>query len=78
MWPAEGTNSAHSVAIDGTRVYLGHDTAVIAIDAADPSAPTALAEWPVAYSVRAIGVPQPGRVVAAAGLGGIYQWELEP
>ena len=46
------------------------------IDITDPTKPTLLEEWPVAYTVRAIGVPVPGRIVAAAGLGGIYQWEI--
>lgn len=38
--------------------------------------PVTLASYATAWPVRAITVPSPGRIVAAAGLGGIYQWKL--
>jgi hypothetical protein len=76
VWLAEGTASAWSVAADGSRAYLGDDDAVTAIDITDPRAPTLIQRWPVAYTANALSVPFPGRVVAACGFAGLYQWEL--
>ncbi|HEU0030730.1 MAG TPA: hypothetical protein VFQ53_08855 [Kofleriaceae bacterium] len=69
--------STWSVATWPGHAVLGHDRGIIVIDLANPAAPTELARQDTAYSVRAIDVPLPGRIVAAAGLAGVYQWQLE-
>jgi hypothetical protein len=69
-------SSIGAVALDGTRAILGHDVGITVIDVAAPAAPTLVVDKPTAYSVRGLAVPFAGRVVAAAGLGGVFQWKL--
>jgi hypothetical protein len=72
-----GTSGAWAVAIRGDVAYLGHDTGVTVVDIGDPAAPAKVRELATAYSVRGLDASLPGRLVAAAGLAGIYQWDLE-
>jgi hypothetical protein len=69
-------SSINAVAIDGTRAILGHDVGITVIDLATPASPTLVVDKPTAFSVRGLAVPFAGRVVAAAGLGGVFQWKL--
>ncbi|MBA3539942.1 MAG: hypothetical protein H0T79_09965 [Deltaproteobacteria bacterium] len=49
---------------------------VSALGPCGDNAKRAVASYATALPVRAISVPTPGRIVAAAGAGGIYQWQL--
>jgi hypothetical protein len=75
--PAPDGTSAWSVAVRGRQAALGHDQGVIVVDLADPAAPREVSRMATATAVRALLIPFAGRVVAAAGLGGVYQWQLE-
>jgi hypothetical protein len=50
---------------------------VIVLDLTDPAHPVDVVEKPAPYTVRALAVPSPGRVVAACGLGGVLQWQID-
>ncbi len=75
-WPAPDPGAAWSVAADGDRAYLGHDFGMTVVDLADPEAPVMVTEKTTVFTVRRLTVPASGHVVATAGIGGIYQWEL--
>jgi hypothetical protein len=76
-WPiAANQGSIAAVARDATRAYLGHDRGVTVIDVSDPTQSKLVVEKSTAYTVRGLTVLPGGRFVAAAGLGGVYQWKL--
>jgi hypothetical protein len=76
-WPISAAQgSIGAVVTDATHAYLGHDRGVTVIDVTTPSQPELVVDEPTAYSVRGLYLPAAGRIVAAAGLGGIYQWKL--
>jgi hypothetical protein len=75
--PAPGISTAWSVAAWEGHAVLGHDHGVMVASLATPSAPRVIARHATASTVRALAVPVPGRVVAAAGLAGVYQWQVE-
>jgi hypothetical protein len=68
--------SIWTLANDGKRVYVGHDRGVAVLDVRDPAAPKLLKELPTSYTVRGLTVPVPGRVIASAGLAGVFQWDV--
>lgn len=72
--PAPGNTSAWAVATDGTRAFLGHDRGVLAVDLATRADQGSFA---TAWTVRALAAPAAGRVIAACGLGGVYQWQVD-
>lgn len=72
--PAHSPSSAVSVATWDGHAVLGHDRGVIVMSIAP--VPTTLASYATAWPVRSISIPYPGRIVAAAGAGGVYQWKL--
>ena len=75
--PAPEISAAWSVAAWDGGAALGHDRGVILVDLSDPAAPAVIEEHATAYTVRALHAPGDGRLVAGAGLGGVYQWPLE-
>jgi hypothetical protein len=76
-WTPSSPNAAEAVALDGTRAYLGHSAGVVVADLTDPTRPAIGAEYPTAWTVRALHAPAPGRIVASCGLAGVYQWQLD-
>ena len=68
------TSSAMSVATWDGHAVLGHDRGVIVMSAGP--VPQTIASFSTSWPVRALAVPTPGRIVAACGPGGVYQWEL--
>lgn len=66
--------SAISVATWPGHAVLGHDRGALVVKAGP--APQTIATYTTAWPVRALTVPSAGRIVAAAGLGGVYQWQL--
>lgn len=75
--PAPPVSSASAVATYAGHAVLGHSSGVIVVSLANPAAPMQIAAHPTATLVRALDVPLPGRVVAATGYGGVYQWQIE-
>lgn len=75
-WSLPVGSDANAVAISGTRAYLGYAGGVIVLDLSVPSAPVELATLPTASRVKDLVIPAPGRLVAATGNGGIYQWDI--
>jgi hypothetical protein len=75
--PAPAVSSAWSVATYAGHAVLGHDRGVIVVSLATPAAPSEITTLPTAFAVRALAVPAPGRIVAAAGIAGVYQWQLD-
>lgn len=73
---APGTASAWSVAAWDGYAVLGHDHGVIVVSLANPAAPVEVATMTTAFTPATIVVPTPGRIVAACGLGGVYQWNV--
>lgn len=74
---APGQASAWSVATWEGHAALGHDEGVIVVSLANPEAPVQVATMPTAYAVFALVVPEPARIIAACGPGGVYQWSVE-
>lgn len=56
---------------------LGHDRGVTVVSLSGSATPTPVATYATAEAVRAIVVPEPRRIIAAAGLAGIDQWVIE-
>jgi hypothetical protein len=75
--PAPEVSSAWSVATYEGHAVLGHDRGVIVVSLANPAAPLEVATMPTAFAVRALAVPTPGRIVGAAGIAGVYQWQVD-
>ncbi len=75
--PAPETAQAWSVGTYEGHAVLGHDFGVIVVSLATPSSPQTVATHATATPVRAIAAPSPGRVIAAAGLSGVYQWKID-
>jgi hypothetical protein len=69
-----GFSSAMSVATWEGHAVLGHDRGITVMSAG--AAPQMIATYPTASPVRALSVPSRGRIVAACGPGGVYQWQL--
>jgi hypothetical protein len=67
--------TAISVATWEGHAALGHNAGVVVLDLAT-RAP--VAQYPTAWPVRGLSVPTPGRLVAACGPAGVYQWQLQP
>lgn len=65
-----------TAAYEGHAV-LGHDFGVLVVSLATPSSPQTVASYTTATAVRALAVPSPGRIVAATGLSGVYQWKVD-
>lgn len=74
--PESETSTAWSVAAYEGHAVLGHDNGVIVVKLGGTTPPV-VASYPTAAAVRAIAVATPGRIVAAAGFGGIYQWQVD-
>jgi hypothetical protein len=66
--------AAISVAAWDGHAALGHDLGVTVVTVG--ASPQTVATFPTAWPVRALSIPMPGRIVAAAGPGGVYQFEL--
>jgi hypothetical protein len=75
-WTPPEPDAAAAIALEGTRAYLGTSSGVVVASIADPHTPVPGDAHPVAFPIRSIAVPAPGRVVAACGPGGVYQWQL--
>lgn len=76
--PPPGNAAAWSVGSWEGHAVLGHDRGVTVVTVSATATPSTIAEHATAEAVRAIAVPEPGRIIAAAGLAGIYQWVPEP
>ena len=72
--PEVETSAAWSVATYEGHAVLGHDNGVIVTTLG--ATPQVVKSFATSSSVRAITVPRPGRVIAAAGQGGVYQWNV--
>lgn len=72
-----GTAAAWSVAAWDGHVVLGHDFGVIVMRVTSANQLEQVAEYPTAYAVYGLSAPTPGRIVAACGYGGVYQWQLD-
>jgi hypothetical protein len=68
--------AAWSVAASPGHLVLGTDFGIIVYDIRDPARPVELAREATAWAVRGLVIPWPGRVIAACGLAGVYQWRL--
>jgi hypothetical protein len=77
LWAPPSPHSAQSVAVSGSRAYFGHTGGLAVFDITNPAAPRPVGERPTPYPVRGLTVPAPGRVLAACGLAGVYQWIFE-
>lgn len=75
--PVPGIANAWSVAAYDGHAVLGYDNGVTVVSLADPTAPVEVTTMKTAGSVRALAAPARGRIVAAVGGGGVYQWQLD-
>jgi hypothetical protein len=66
--------SAISVATWNGHAVLGHDHGILVMTIG--ATPQQRASYETAWPVRGLAVPAPGRIVAACGLAGVYQWQL--
>jgi hypothetical protein len=77
-WTPAAPHGASAVAAAGTRAFLGDDAGMTVFDLSNPAAPVMVSRHPTAYPVVALRARTPEHVLAAAGLGGIYQWTFTP
>lgn len=68
---APGQGTAQAVAAWQGYAALGHARGVVVVD----DAGTTVAAYETAFPVRALDVTADGRILAACGLGGLYQWK---
>jgi hypothetical protein len=75
--PAPGNATALSVATWEGHAALGHDAGVIVVSLANPAQPQQVVSHATAYGVRSLAIKEPGWIVGAASVGGVYQWKVD-
>jgi hypothetical protein len=76
-WPlADGEGETWTILAAEGRAYIGDDVGVTVIDVSTPATPALVVKKTTPYTVRGLTLPLAGRLVAAAGLAGVFQWQI--